>query len=70
MLWLADAIERAGSTDGDKIVAALEDTKGVEVLTTDKFMIDPTTHNPLNREAYINTIKNNEFVFVEKYAAK
>ena len=67
MLWLA---ERAGSTDGDKIVAALEDTKGVEVLTTDKFMIDPTTHNPLNREAYINTIKNNEFVFVEKYAAK
>lgn len=70
MLWLADSIERAGSTDGDAIVAAMEDTKGVEVLTTDAFMVDPKTHNPLNREAYINTIKDNKFVYVEKYAAK
>jgi branched-chain amino acid transport system substrate-binding protein len=67
---LADAIKRAGSTDGDKVVAALEQTKDLPVLTTDKFTLDGKTHNPLNRPAYFNQIKDGKFVFVETYAAK
>jgi len=70
MLILANAIERAGTTDGEKIAAALEQTKDLPVLTTDKFTIDPKTHNPLNRPAYFNKIENNQFVFVETFAAK
>jgi branched-chain amino acid transport system substrate-binding protein len=67
---LADAIKRAGSTDSDKIVAALEQTKDLPVLTTDKFTLDAKTHNPLNRPAYFNQIKDGKFVFIETFAAK
>jgi branched-chain amino acid transport system substrate-binding protein len=67
---LADAIKRAGSTDGDKIVAALEQTKDLPVLTTDKFTFDGKTHNPLNRPAYFNEIKGGKFVLIETFAAK
>ena len=67
---LADAIKRAGSTDSDKIVAALEQTKDLPVLTTDKFTLDAQTHNPLNRPAYFNQIKDGKFVFIETFAAK
>ena len=70
LTWLADAITRANSTEGDKIVAALEQTKDLSVLTTDKFSIDPKTHDPLNRPAYFSTIKDGKFVFVEQFAAK
>jgi len=70
LTWLADAMTRANSTDGDKIVAALEQTKDLSVLTTDKFSIDPKTHDPLNRPAYFSTIKDGKFAFVEQYAAK
>jgi branched-chain amino acid transport system substrate-binding protein len=69
-LALADAITRAGSTDSDKIVAALEQTKDLPVLTTDKFSLDGKTHNPLNRPAYFNQIKDGKFVFIETFAAK
>lgn len=70
LLALVDAIKRANSTDGDKIVAALEQTKDLPVLTTDKFTLDSKTHNPLNRPAYFNQIKDGKFVFVETFAAK
>jgi branched-chain amino acid transport system substrate-binding protein len=70
LLWLADAMKRANSTDGDKIVAALEATKDLPVMTTDKFTIDPKTHDPLNRPAYFSKIQGGKFVFVEEYAAK
>jgi branched-chain amino acid transport system substrate-binding protein len=46
--WLKDAIERAGSTDPQKIRDALEDTKGLKllhaVLTMDEF------HNPKDKD--------------------
>jgi branched-chain amino acid transport system substrate-binding protein len=70
LFWLADAIKRAGSTDGERIITALEQTKDLPVLTTDKFTIDPKTHNPLNRPASFDKIMNGKFVFVETYAAK
>ncbi len=68
MLWLADSIERAGSTDGEKIATELENTKDLEVLTTDSFNVDPATHNPLDRAAYIMTIENNAFKYVMTFA--
>ncbi len=70
MLWLTDAVTRAGTTDGDKVVAALEQTKDLPVLTTDKFSVDAKTHDPLNRPAFFFTIKDGKFVFVETYAAR
>lgn len=70
MLWLADAINRAKDTNGDKIVEALEQTKDLPVLTTDKFSVDPQTHNPLNRPAYIQKIQNGQFVYFEKFEPK
>jgi branched-chain amino acid transport system substrate-binding protein len=70
MLWLTDAVTRAGTTDGDTVVAALEQTKDLPVLTTDKFTVDAKTHDPLNRPAFFFTIKDGKFVFVETYAAR
>jgi branched-chain amino acid transport system substrate-binding protein len=70
MLWLTDAVTRAGTTDGDKVVAALEQTKDLPVLTTDKFTVDAKTHDPLNRPAFFFTIKDGKFIFVETYAAR
>jgi len=70
LLWLADAVNRAGTTDGDKVVAALEQTKDLPVLTTDKFTVDAKTHDPLNRPAFFFTVKDGKFVFVETYAAR
>jgi branched-chain amino acid transport system substrate-binding protein len=70
MLWLADAVSRAGTTDGDKVVAALEQTKDLPVLTTEKFTVDAKTHDPLNRPAFFFVIKDGKFIFVEEYAAK
>jgi branched-chain amino acid transport system substrate-binding protein len=70
LMALADAMKRAGTTDGEKVAAALEQTKDLPVLTADKFAFDPKTHNPLNRPAFFNKIVNNKFVFVETFAAK
>lgn len=64
---LVDAIERAGTTDGPELVKAINETKDLKVLTTGNFTIDKATHNPLNRPAIIQQVKNGEFVYVEKY---
>ena len=49
--WLKDAIERAGSTDPEKIRDALEQTKNLNlmhcVLTMDEF------HNPMGKDGVI-----------------
>jgi branched-chain amino acid transport system substrate-binding protein len=70
IIWLVDAVKRAGTTDGDKVVAALEQTKDLPVLTTDKFTVDAKTHDPLNRPAFFFTVKDGKFIFVESYAAR
>ncbi|HHW03290.1 MAG TPA: ABC transporter substrate-binding protein [Thermoanaerobacterales bacterium] len=67
---LIDAIKRAGTTDGPALIDALEKTKDLEVLTTKHFTMDPATHNPLNRPAIIQQVKDGKFVYVEKYEAK
>ncbi|MFQ3619485.1 MAG: ABC transporter substrate-binding protein [Spirochaetales bacterium] len=65
-LWLADALKRAGSTDGEKLKAALESTKDLPVLTG-KLTIDPATHNPLNKPATIQQVKGKQFVYVKTF---
>jgi branched-chain amino acid transport system substrate-binding protein len=67
---VVDAIKRAGTTDGPAIAKAIENTKNLKVLTTDSFTMDPLTHNPLNRPAVINVVKDGEFAFVTSYAAE
>ncbi len=66
VLWLADAIKRAGGTDGAKLAAAMEQTKDLQVLTG-KLTIDPKTHNPLNKPAVIQQTKGGKFVYVKTF---
>ncbi|MCX6028561.1 MAG: ABC transporter substrate-binding protein [Chloroflexi bacterium] len=66
MLWVADAIKRAGSTDGTKIRDAMEQTKDLQVLTG-KLSVDPKTHNPLNKPAVIQQVKGGKFVYVKTF---
>jgi branched-chain amino acid transport system substrate-binding protein len=66
---IVDAIKRTNSTEGDKLVSAIEQTKDLPVLTTEKFTMDPNTHDPLNIPAYFSKIQDGKFVFVERYAA-
>ncbi len=66
MIWLTDAIKRAGSTDGTKIRDAMEQTKDLQVLTG-KLTVDPKTHNPLNKPAVIQQVKDGKFVYVKTF---
>lgn len=69
LYMLIDAIKRAGTTDGPALAEALENTKDLKVLTG-ILTIDPETHNPLNKPAVIQQVKDGEFIFVEKYVTK
>lgn len=69
LYMLVDAIKRAGSTDGTALAEAMEKTKDLQVLTG-VLTIDPETHNPLNKPAVIQQIKDGDFVFVETYVTK
>lgn len=64
---VVDAIKRAGTIEGEALAEAIENTKNLKVLTTDDFSMDPLTHNPLDKPAVINVVKNGEFVFVMSY---
>ncbi len=66
MMWIADALKRAGSTDGTKLRDAMEQTKDLPVLTG-KLTIDPKTHNPLNKPAVIQQTKGGKFVYVKTF---
>jgi branched-chain amino acid transport system substrate-binding protein len=65
-IWLADAIKRAGTTDGEKLKAAMEQTKDLQVLTG-KLTVDPATHNPLNKPATIQQVKDKKFIYVKTF---
>ena len=62
VLVLADAIKRAGSTDGPKIRDALAQTKDVDGVTG-KTTLDAQRNAP--KPAVIITIKNGKFQYVE-----
>lgn len=69
LYMLVDAIKRAGTTDGPALAEALETTKDLKVLTG-LLTIDPKTHNPLNKPAVIQQVKDGDFIFVEKFVTK
>jgi len=69
LYMIVDAIENTGSTDADVIAEYMGNMKGVPVLTGTLNM-DPDTHNPLNKPAVIETVKNGEFAFYQGVAAK
>jgi len=69
LYMLIDAIKRAESTDGTALAEALETTKDLKVLTG-ILTIDPETHNPLNKPAVIQQVKDGEFVYVETYVTQ
>ena len=62
---LADAIKRAGSTDGAKVAAALAATKDFAGITG-KITIDANRN--ASKPAVILTIKDGQFKYVETIA--
>lgn len=60
------AIQATGGTDPVKIAAQLEKTKDLPVLSG-KLTIDPATHNPLNKPAIIQEVKNGKFIYKTKF---
>ena len=54
------------ATDGEKLKAAMEQTKDLQVLTG-KLTIDPATHNPLNKPAVIQQAKDGKFIYVKTF---
>ncbi|MGX9136501.1 ABC transporter substrate-binding protein [Rummeliibacillus sp. JY-2-4R] len=61
--WLKDAVERAGSTDGEKVKKALEETKDLS-LVTGNFSVDEK-HNPV-KTATVLEFKDGKQVFNSK----
>ena len=66
MLWLADAIKRAGTTEGEALRDALAATKDLQV-PTGVLTMDAATHNPLNKPAVIQQLKDGNFVYVKTF---
>lgn len=66
--WAKDVIERAGSTDGPALQKAINETSGL-MLKTGPMTIDPSNHNPLNREAVLMHVENGKQVFIGRFAA-
>ena len=60
------AIQATGGADPVKIAAQLEKTKDLQVLSG-KLTIDPATHNPLNKPAIIQEVKNGTFIYRTKF---
>ena len=66
---IIDAIVKTNGTDSEKITEQLEKTKDLPALTG-KLTIDPATHNPLNKPAIIQEVKNGKFILFKKYVTQ
>ncbi|WP_425060480.1 Leucine-, isoleucine-, valine-, threonine-, and alanine-binding protein [Sporomusa carbonis] len=66
---LIDAMTKTNSTDPAKIAEQLEKTKDLQVLSG-KLTIDPNTHDPLNKPAIIQEVKDGKFVFKSKFVTQ
>lgn len=65
--WVADAITRAGKTDGPAIKEALENTKNLKLIHF-TLTVDKETHNPLNKPAAMMIWKDKDLKFMEMWA--
>lgn len=66
---IIDAIQKTNGTDSVKITEQLEKTKDLQVLTG-KLSIDPATHNPLNKPAIIQQVKDGKFILYKKFVTE
>ena len=66
---VVDAITKTGGTDSAKLTNQIEQTKGLQTLSG-VFTVDPATHNPLNKPAVIQQVKDGKFVFVTKFVTQ
>ena len=65
LMAVVEAIKKANSSDPAKITEQLIKIKDLPVLTG-KLTIDPETHNPLNKPAVIQEVKDGKFIFKTK----
>ena len=66
---VVEAIKKANGTDSAKIAEELAKIKDLPVLSG-KLAIDPATHNPLNKPAVIQQVKDGKFIFATKFVTK
>jgi len=66
---IIDAITKTNGTDPAKLTAQIEQTKGLQTLSG-IFTIDPKNHNPLNKPAVIQQVKDGKFIFVTKFVTE
>jgi branched-chain amino acid transport system substrate-binding protein len=66
---IVDAIQTTKGTDSVKIAEHLERVKDLPVLSG-KLTIDPATHNPLNKPAVIEQVRDGKFVLKTKYTTE
>jgi branched-chain amino acid transport system substrate-binding protein len=66
---IIDAITKTGGTDPAKLTTQIEQTKGLQTLSG-IFTVDPANHNPLNKPAVIQQVKDGKFVFVTKFVTQ
>jgi branched-chain amino acid transport system substrate-binding protein len=66
---ICDAITKTGGTDPAKLTTQIEQTKGLKTLSG-VFTMDPATHNPLNKPAVIQQVKDGKFIFAAKFVTQ
>jgi branched-chain amino acid transport system substrate-binding protein len=64
--FIKDVIEKAGTIDAETLRTAIENATAIK-LTHATITIDPTTHNPLDKEAVILKLSDGKATFVERY---
>lgn len=66
---IIDAIQKTNGIDPAKLTAQIAQTKDVQGLSG-KVTIDPATHNPLNKPAVIQQVKDGKIVFKTKFVTQ
>jgi len=66
---IIDAINKTGGVDSAKLTNQIEATKGLQTLSG-VFTVDPANHNPLNKPAVIQQVKDGKFIYVTKFVTQ
>lgn len=66
IMLAADCIKRAGSTDGEALAKAVNETRSFEMMHC-SFTMNPDTHNPYNKAATIFQIQDGKQIMMIKF---
>ena len=66
---IIDAITKTGGTDPAKLTTQIAQTKNLPTLSGN-FTIDPSNHNPLNKPAVIQQVKDGKFIYATKFVTQ